>query len=287
MIRRLARRVRSTFTGPSSHDLAAAMLQIARLEGEVRGLAQRVAELGATAEPFHTRPGTLDRLIARSVLLDNEYRLPDRFEAGDLVIDVGAHVGSFATACLLRGAGRVIAFEPVPSNHALLSVNLARFGNRAEARPAAVWRSDAPPTLLRVVASPDAANTGGGNVFGGATPAGLSAPALPLDAVIAGALASSGAGRVRMVKVDCEGSEYPVLLTATRLDRVDEICGEYHEVLDPVPAARVGSHVAYGRDTLVGHLSALGFRVTTVTDPVHGGNGLFWARREPPGRPAG
>ena len=76
------------------------MLQIARLEGEVRGLAQRVAELGATAEPFHTRPGTLDRLIARSVLLDNEYRLPDRFEAGDLVIDVGAHVGSFATACL-------------------------------------------------------------------------------------------------------------------------------------------------------------------------------------------
>jgi len=285
MLRRLARRVHTTFTGPSSRDLAAAMLEIARLKDEVSRLQERVADWGATAEPFHGRPGTLDRAIHRAVVIDNEYRLPPRFEATDLVIDVGGHVGSFATACLLRGAGRVVAFEPVPSNHAILALNLARFGGRAVAHLGAVWRSDAPPTRLYHVTSADPSNTGGGNMFGAATPAGLSAPAVPLDDAVAAALAASGCDRVRMLKLDCEGSEYPVLLTATCLGQIDEVCGEYHQVLDPIPAAKVGSHVAYGRDTLVGHLTSLGFAVATAIDPVHSCNGLFWATRPQLNRP--
>lgn len=278
MIRRIARRLNATFHGPSPRELAAAIAALAPLADEVRRLRGEVARLRAVAEPFHVRPGTLDANIFAEVFLGNEYELPARFAAGDVVIDIGAHVGSFAAACLVRGAGRVVAFEPVPANHALCRVNLARFGGRGEARLAAVWRSDVPPTRLHYATSADPANTGGGNVLGGGGP---DAPvdAVPLDAVVAELLAASGQARVRLLKLDCEGSEYPILLSATCLDRVAEVCGEYHEVGVPTPDARVGGHAVHGPAVLVEHLTAAGFAVTTRVHPRNPSIGLFWARR--------
>lgn len=310
MLHRLADRLRATFTGPSSHDLADALRQIEVLKVEVRELQDRVdsargfpetfrrlealtgqardlSDVAATCEPFHARPGTMDAEIYDIVFRRNEYRLPPQFSAGDVILDVGAHVGSFSTACLMRGAGRVVAFEPEPTNHALLAVNLARFGARADARCAAVWRSDAPPTTLHFNPSTDATNTGGGSMFAPAS-LGVSAATVSLDAVVAEVLAATGQRRVRLLKLDCEGSEYPVLLTATCLDRVEALCGEYHQVNDVIPAAQVGGRVAYTRNDLAAHLRAQGFRVETVAaDPAQEsdghGLGLFWATRAPAG----
>jgi hypothetical protein len=39
----------------------------------------------------------------------------------------------------------------------------------------------------------------------------------------------NGNKRVRMLKLDCEGSEFPILLTSQSLHLIDEIRGEYHE----------------------------------------------------------
>lgn len=278
MIRRITRRLNATFRGPSPQDILAEVRALAPLAGRVAALEAEVARLRAIAEPFHARPGTLDPNIYAEVLVGNEYRLPDRFEATDLVIDIGAHVGSFSTACLLRGAGRVVAFEPVPANHALLRVNLARFGGRGEARRAAVWRSDVSAAELGYELSGDPANTGGGNVLGHAG-GGLSVPAVALDAVVAELLAATGEARVRLLKLDCEGSEYPILLTATCLDRVAEICGEYHEVGPVGPAAQARGHASYGRAVLVDYLGDLGYRVESEVHPRNPAIGLFWARR--------
>ena len=278
MFRRVARRRPPPPRGPSPRELQAAASAVAPFAEEFRRLRLEVNLLRALAEPFHVRPGTLDPNIFGDVFLGNEYELPARFAAGDVVIDVGAHVGSFSAACLVRGAGRVVAFEPVPANHALCRVNLARFGGRGEARLAAVWRSDVPPTRLHYTASADPANTGGGNVLSGG---GGDAPidAVPLDAVVAELLAASGQARVRLLKLDCEGSEYPILLSATCLGRVAEVCGEYHEVGVATPAARVGAYASHGPAVLVEHLSAAGFAVTTRVHPRDPNIGLFWARR--------
>jgi len=278
MLRRLTRRLNATFRGPSPLDTLAEIRALAPLTGRVAALEAEVARLRAVAEPFHTRPGTLDPNIYAEVLVGNEYRLPERFEASDVVIDVGAHVGSFAAACLLRGAGRVVSFEPVPANHALLGVNLARFGGRGEARRAAVWRSDVPATELRYALSDDPTNTGGGNVLAEAA-GGLAVPAVPLDAVVAELLAATGQGRVRLLKLDCEGSEYPVLLTATCLDKVAELCGEYHDIGEVGPAAQARGHTRYDRKVLVDYLSGVGFRVESEVHPRNPAIGLFWARR--------
>ena len=52
MLRRIVHRLRATFTGPSSHDLADAMRQIDVLNGQVRALQDKVAALeSATTLP--------------------------------------------------------------------------------------------------------------------------------------------------------------------------------------------------------------------------------------------
>ena len=63
-------------------------------------------------EPWTFRNGTLDQAIFNGVVVLNEYRLPERFAPGDIVIDVGAHIGSFAEAVVSRGAGMSPASSP-------------------------------------------------------------------------------------------------------------------------------------------------------------------------------
>src|SRR5262245_55916669 len=164
------------------------------------------------------RPGTIDRRIFRHVVIENEYRLPDRFAATDVILDVGAHVGSFALACLRRGAGRVVCLEPDPGNFRLLTHNLRPFAVRVVLHNAAAWRNDVACHELSIGNPLDVRNTGAVRV---AEP-GTSVKAVALDDML------REAGRVRLLKLDCEGAEWPVLLTAAEMGRVAEVCGEYH-----------------------------------------------------------
>jgi len=169
---------------------------------------------------FACRPNTCDRGIFIENNLQNEYRLPPRFEPGDVIVDVGGHIGAFAYACLSRGAGRVITCEPEPSNVELLRQNLARWGDRVEIIPAAVWPAGIPAPNLSP--PPDPANTCQYSmVF---REGGSPVPTITLEEVIVRA-----GGRVRLLKLDCEGAEYPIL-RHSRLDGVREICGEAHDV---------------------------------------------------------
>ena len=93
---------------------------------------------------FPGRPNSGDRGIFIEVCLQNEYRLPPNFEPDDVIVDIGGNVGAFAHACLTRGAGRVICCEPEPGNVAILRQNLARWGDRVEIIPAAVWPGNEP-----------------------------------------------------------------------------------------------------------------------------------------------
>lgn len=227
---------------------------------------------------FRLRPDSWDDGIVRSVLVENEYRLPERFSDADIVIDGGAHIGAFSYACLRRGAGRAIAFEPEPENHALAVVNLRRFGPRAELHRAALWRSDGVGGELRFRSHADAINTGGGDVLH-ETP-GPAVTAMALDALL-----DRLANAVRLLKLDCEGSEYPILLTARRLERVAAICGEYHEfgpgsTRGEAPARmRVVGIDAYNATTVSACLARQGFRVTITPDGNAADQGLFFAER--------
>jgi FkbM family methyltransferase len=232
------------------------------------------------SHPFAFRPGTLDEEIFKAVNLYNEYRLPDTFGADDIVLDVGTHIGSFCYAALVRGAGRVHSFEADEGNFRCAERNLASFGDRVRLANVAAWRSDQGPTTL-VFHPPDAVNTGGGNV--GWADAGREVPAVPFDDLVRQAT-DGGRRRVRFLKIDCEGSEFPILLTSKLLHLIDEIAGEFHEFagdFDPydVPVRfRVAGAGRLTIDELAAALRRSGFEVSWERNG-RTNIGMFYARR--------
>jgi FkbM family methyltransferase len=221
---------------------------------------------------WRTRPGTWDEAMWSAVVHQNEYEVPERLEHSDVVVDVGAHIGCFSWLCLARGAGRVHAYEVEPANFELLAANLAPAGERARAHHGAVWRSDREEDLFFSPPQLDI-DTGGGSVMDGrGEPAGRS---LSFAAVLDEAVAAAPSGRVRLLKLDCEGSEYPILYTAPTLDAIEEIVGEYHErPRDP----RFEGMPDFTIAALASFLADRGFEVRSAqTDPR--GLGHFRARR--------
>lgn len=72
------------------------------------------------------RSHSSDQFALDKVLYSNSYRLND-FLPGSVVVDVGAHIGSFSIGCSIRGASKIYAFEPVQDNYELLIKNLNNF----------------------------------------------------------------------------------------------------------------------------------------------------------------
>ncbi|MBI2299313.1 MAG: FkbM family methyltransferase [Armatimonadetes bacterium] len=144
---------------------------------------------------FMARPGTDDLRVWREVYEENCYGLPDDL-AGSIVVDVGGHIGAFSAACA------------------------ARLGIAGAALHAAIWRSDGWPGELHL--SPAGEQTGGRSTS--AWEAAEPVPWFALDDVL-GWLA-----RVDLLKVDCEGGEYPIVYTSRRLTEVPWILGESHDL---------------------------------------------------------
>ncbi len=219
------------------------------------------------------RPGTIDRRIFRTVVLENEYELPERFDAQDVIVDVGAHIGWFAYAALRRQAGQVYCYEADPDNFHVLQRNLRRFARRVQAVHAAVWRSDEPVDRLGLRNPCDPRNTGAGRVEDGAT--GPTVPACRFDDLVTEIVTRHGRP-VRLVKLDCEGAEWPILLTSRQLGQVETLCGEYH--LGGLPDAyAVAGFPALTPQVLVDFLTSRGFSVRIESNRAHPQFGLFFA----------
>ena len=203
---------------------------------------------------WQLRPGTFDRRAFRDVAIDNEYRLPSRFAPEDIILDVGAHVGSFAFAALRRGAGIVHCCEPNADNFRQLTHNLQPYGKRVRLSPRAVWRSDFAVSVLSLH-NPNPRNTGGYQI--------TTNPGVPVNVCAFDDLVDSivpPGKRLRLLKLDCEGAEWPILFTSRRLERISSICGEYH--LGAFPEVfHVAGFPDFTPSVLQGFLSQQGFSV--------------------------
>jgi FkbM family methyltransferase len=192
-------------------------------------------------EAWTFRAGTLDRMIFNGVVALNEYRLPARFAPDDVVVDVGAHIGAFAYAVVQRGGEHVYSFEPDPANCALAAEHLRPYIDKGfvQLLQQAVWRSDPNDDELRFdgyhpfpqsfKGMESVLNTGDGSVMWGE---GEPVTSVAIDDVV-DVVTNRGERRVRLLKLDCEGAEWPILLTSRRLHLVDEIVGEFHELGGP------------------------------------------------------
>lgn len=150
-----------------------------------------------------------------------------RFQAGDVVVDVGAHVGIISIYLALKYPGlRIIAIEPTPFNYARLLRNLSANGVTRE-NVIAINRavtSDGRPLLLQ--AKPYE-NSGSPSAFVKPDRESLTYPvqSMRLRDIFNG----YDITRCKLLKMDCEGAEYEIVHgDEGLLDQVDYFRAEAH-----------------------------------------------------------
>jgi FkbM family methyltransferase len=236
---------------------------------------------------FKMRPGTFDTGIFTCIHELNEYRLEPVIPQDAVLLDIGTHIGCFSYTALERGAGIVYGFEASPENFEIACENLRPFieNGRCVLVNAALWRSDREELpILHFSKASNEENTGGGNVLGSSGV--FDIQSVSLDDY----LESIDNPRIYMIKIDCEGSEWPILYTSQKLHLINRIHGEYHEFggsYNPdtvVPAeARVQGHDRYTIEELTAFLESQGFAVESERSRDAAGNlvnlGHFFATR--------
>lgn len=157
------------------------------------------------------------------------YKFEDvEIRPGDVILDIGAHVGVFSIyAAKKYPEARIIAYEPSPTNYDRLIRNLEAAGvTNVEPHNLAVTADGRDIEL-----SLERGNTGGTSAMRKVNGHLVEkAKSTTLDTIIDD-LSGPFVGeitRVRFLKIDCEGAEYESLMTSQYLDRVDWISGEFH-----------------------------------------------------------
>jgi len=127
---------------------------------------------------------------------------------GDMVVDIGAHIGTFAIPLgrAVSPGGRVVAFEPVAAHFDLLRRNVARNGLEDVVEPVEALAGDRPGSG-RIESK--AANTGASHV-------GQTGPSIRQTTVDAW-WSDHGRPQIHLLKVDVEGMELKAIRGAERL----------------------------------------------------------------------
>jgi FkbM family methyltransferase len=186
------------------------------------------------------------------------------------VIDIGAGIGDFSIyAAYGRPKTWVYAYEPFPDSYEFLKKNLALNDiKNVEALQEAVW-SKAGELVLDISGEEplQAASSEEGQGAMKTREHTVEVPAVSLETV----LNRHGLARVDLVKLDCEGAEYEILMKASPgiLARIQRIVMEYHTIDEN-----------YNRETLVEFLESAGYRVAWQENYVHDDIGYLYAERD-------
>jgi FkbM family methyltransferase len=156
------------------------------------------------------------------------YRIKDiPFAPGDVVFDVGAHVGTFSLLLAKKYPFlQIVAFEPFPDNyrHFLENIRLNGVSNIV------VYNKAVSGDGRRLSMKLPKDNTGGASIE----------PVRPGESDVVQAEVESvtleemlrrhvpDPGRCKLLKMDCEGAEFEVLPSTPSLNRVDYLSAEFH-----------------------------------------------------------
>lgn len=164
--------------------------------------------------------------IAAQVFVNREYS-PKGFDIreGDLVVDIGAHMGVFTAFAAKRTTNRVIAFEPEASNFAYLSKLMQQnhFKHVKLVRSALASKTGKIRLFLADRSSRHS-TTGRDAGIGSALETSLMVPSLNLDDALV------DYEHIDLLKMDCEGAELEILRGASTstLRKVKRLAMEYH-----------------------------------------------------------
>lgn len=187
------------------------------------------------AVAFTVRMDTNDGALVAGILAMDEYQLRRRHFSG-WAIDVGAHVGAITVALAKDNRDlRVLAIEPVASNAELVKANAER--NEVADRVTVITRAASAPgvkyeNILTEFTGYDTSVIDDEYVWGSRFVGNLLKGDGHTDKVkaidLGEAIAMTGAERISLLKIDCEGCEY-AFLRSPDIVKVDRIVGEYHD----------------------------------------------------------
>jgi len=212
--------------------------------------------------------GAMDVWSLKETFVDRFYETCGfAIQPGWKVIDIGAGVGDYTLFAATAAQGvQVFAFEPFPGSFDLLQDNL-RLNNISNVQ-----------TFAEAI---DAVSGEALLDFSGGEPLQIQSHLKEGESsekslqVRVGSLAETlprlGLEACDLLKLDCEGAEYSILMKAppATLERIQRIVMEYHDNL-----------VRYNHDDLARFLKEQGFDVETFPNPVHTHLGYIRAVRK-------
>jgi FkbM family methyltransferase len=212
--------------------------------------------------------GAMDVWSIKETFLDRFYETCGfTIQPGWNVIDIGAGVGDYTLyAATSQPNVRVFAFEPYPESFALVQANLTINGmTNVQAFDKAIGTASGELTLDLTSGEPLQFQSRLENV--GHVKNGLLVNSLSLS----DALTKLELESCDLLKLDCEGAEYSILLSAPSsvLERIQRIVMEYHDDLIP-----------HNHGDLARFLREQGFQVETFPNPVHSNLGYLRALRK-------
>lgn len=197
---------------------------------------------------FWFRKGTSDEhILARQ--LSNE---PEYVFHGDLkpkvIFDVGANIGVLTVIMAnIYPEAKIYAYEPNPINFEILIKNTKAYGERIEIHNAAL-AADAGRTDLYL--SDDPRNHGGCSLYRDHSDP--NAKPIEVTCFNASKEIEMAGGKVDLMKIDCEGSEWDILstLTPAQLQAMTIIVGELHGINEWQTLALLAPyfHIAVAKD---------------------------------------
>jgi FkbM family methyltransferase len=169
---------------------------------------------------------TLIGVVLDESLIQQKYRYKDiKVDKGDVVVDIGAHVGDFCLEAVRSGAAKVLAYEPMKRNFEFLSRNI--LSNKIRyilPRQKAVGGVNGRTTLY------NPGLTVGGSLdrkLMGKNAVGEKVKIISLKQI----LVSEKIKQIDFLKIDCEGAEGKILknFPETWFGRIKKLAIEYHD----------------------------------------------------------
>ena len=166
-----------------------------------------------------------DPAMYREVIEANQYHLTEEKVKDRLVIDIGANIGAFSLYAAALGAKKVVSVEPISASYNTFLRNVHRMGLKnvtTHKRIIAEKGNEFLPVSLN-------SNAGANSMYN------VSDNYEVVETATFSQLMDQIAGHDILMKLDCEGGEYDVIMNAEEKDmiRINEIMLEIHTDLHP------------------------------------------------------
>lgn len=172
------------------------------------------------------RNKTSDKHIFNLVFNENEYKLKELSEKC-IVVDIGAHIGSFSLKAYEMGSRNIYSFEANVHNSLICKYNCDQYGIKVFNK--AIRGNNRITSVCCCFNEnnlPDIINYGGLAV----------GPGDDIEVMTLKDILGMVGGRINILKLDCEGSEYPIIFESDKdvFNNIKYIVGEVHPGVLPI-----------------------------------------------------